>query len=228
MHYDQISKQSMSTNNIISRTSAALGCGCGCAYHSTYFLTLTNREELNQINLTEYYYCSIITNSCEHSYHNVKPDITFIKIMSIYDFFLGIKFYYPFQEEKLNLEMVFMEYIQYIAQCVTKLMPYFSLQKLNRHENVIIHRYLRKICNDKQYLSHFTTYKNELDLLVYIIDTLQSYHHKELMNKIINILNVCIGNIEHDLFLVLNVMSDELPLLHYETNDKKNDTVHYY
>lgn len=63
--------------------SSALGCSCGCAGHTSYFLVYKNNHYY------EYKYDAImVRGSCvDYSYKNVKPIITQIPILTFHQFY---------------------------------------------------------------------------------------------------------------------------------------------
>lgn len=233
-----------SSDDFISCESHAMGCGCGCSYHSTYFLQIINNEP-GRMDLVEYKYNATVTNSTDYSYDDTQPTVKNITIMSMFeyiringlegDFCHDNAHYHKSSEDEphdpneiIKFDTNFKLYNEYMQKNITALKKYIYHSGVSEYDWSEICTHIdTEWCVAESYWKNnlIKSTKNVVTELACVINILKHYKHHDIIEKILSVLDeLFIKNIDHDVFLVYNEISDELISHCYFL--RKND-IHY-
>jgi hypothetical protein len=166
--------------------SSVLGCGCGCAGHTTYFLVKENDC------LYEYIYNAYmeVESSSEYYYDNSKPIIKQILILSFKEFYDA----FDIDDQKI-LKIIDNYWSNTISN--KKYYDVYHYDKTNFEFNLDLNKCLKcyeKYCANLKYeikkynqqevldLIDFNLEKNNLDIAIYLINEEMSNTHDENKN----------------------------------------------
>ncbi len=172
--------------------SEALGCGCGCAYHNTRFLTI-NEENDNTLCMKEYsYYATITSNQSDYFYKNSSPFITNIKLVTLYEYYVKLDKNIYFDDsyifsDELTVHKIINDYVDDLQKNLK--LAYNYLKEDNYWNNY-------STISKKESLSNKIYKKMDINILNSIVIILSN------KCKISIFLKKLVNNFEHDKFLI--------------------------